>query len=140
MILRDAGLAAIAALAFIVVSGSASAHHGTSGFYDKSRKVRVEGVVQRFDWRNPHCGLILSVTDESGKVVTMALETGSPISMSRLGFRRNTIKPGDHVVAQVFIAFANPAAGEAESRYIQVNGEYVAPQEFRDMDSQALGD
>jgi len=127
------------AIALLLLSGLAAAHHGTAGFYDKSKKVRVEGVVKRFDWRNPHCGLLLDVTDESGSVVTMALESGSPISMSKVGFTRNSIKPGDHVVAQVFLSYTNPAAGEAESRYMQVNGEYIAPQKYRDMDTQPVG-
>lgn len=116
----------------------ASAHHGTTGFYDDSRKVPVEGVVKQFIYRNPHAGLMLEVTGANGETGVMALEMGSPSTLSRMGYHRNRIKPGDRVKALVHVAFTNPLAGEAEAAYIQVNGEYVAPQEFRDRDQGTL--
>ena len=33
------------------------AHHGQAGFYDHTKTVRIEGVVQKFEWHNPHIGL-----------------------------------------------------------------------------------
>lgn len=129
----------LAALALSLSWGPmASAHHGTAGFYDDTKKVPVEGVVKQFIYRNPHAGLLLEVTDENGEKAIMALEMGSPSTLSRMGYHRNRIRPGDQVKALVHVAFTNPLAGEAEAAYIQVNGEYVSPQEFRDRDKGTL--
>lgn len=130
--MRNAKAFGLMVLAILAPLSLASAHHGTAGFYDSTKKVRVEGVVKEFDWRNPHCGLFLDVKDDSGKVVTMALEMGSPNSLSRMGFTRKSIKPGDRLVAQIHVSFSNPAAGEAEARYIEVNGKLVATSDSKE--------
>lgn len=113
------------ALALIVPGGVLFAHHGVAGFYDQKKMIKVEGVVEKFEWRNPHCGLFLVAKDEAGNDVTYALEMGSPGSLARQGFTRNSIKAGDHVVAPFHPAFANPLAGELESRDVVVNGKTV---------------
>lgn len=102
------------------------AHHGTAGFYDQTKKVKIEGVAKQFAWRNPHCGLFLVGKDAAGNEVTYVLEMGSPNTLARMGYTRLSIKPGDKVVAQVHVAFSNPLAGEAEARFIEVNGKQVA--------------
>lgn len=126
------------ALTLLFAAPLALAHHGTTGFYDDSKKVPVEGVVKQFVYRNPHVGILIEVTDANGEKAIMALESGSPSTLSRMGYHRNRIKPGDKINALVHVSFTNPLAGEAEAAYIQINGEYVAPQEFRDRDKGTL--
>jgi hypothetical protein len=113
------------ALALLIPSVSAFAHHGTSGYYDKNKLVKVEGVVTQFNWRNPHSGLFLSAKDESGKEVVYALEMGSPAVLSRFGFSRKTFKPGDKVVAEMHPAFGSPTSGELFSGKVLLNGKPV---------------
>jgi Family of unknown function (DUF6152) len=115
----------LALLALLVPGGLLFAHHGVAGFYDQDRIVKVEGVVRQFDWRNPHCGLFIVAKDAAGNEVSYALEMGSPGSLARQGFTRNSIKPGDKVLAPFHPAFANPTAGELESRDVVVNGKAV---------------
>ena len=116
----------LAVLALLAPCGLLFAHHGTAGFYDQTRKIRIEGVAKQFAWRNPHCGLFLISKDAAGNEVTYVLEMGSPNTLGRMGFTRNSIKPGDKVVAEVHVSFTNPAAGEAEARFVEVNGKLVA--------------
>lgn len=106
--------------------GFVVAHHGTSGFYDEHTKVRVEGVVKEFSWRNPHSGLYVIAKDANGKEVTYSLEMGSPSSLARAGYTRRTLKPGDKVVLEIRPAFANPLAGELISSDVWVNGKRVS--------------
>jgi hypothetical protein len=117
---------AITVIALLLPVELVLAHHGTAGFYDQKKKVRVEGVAKQFMWRNPHCGMVLEVKDAAGKSVTYTLEMGSPNTLARMGYNRLSIKPGDKVVVQAHIAYTNPLAGEAEGRYIEVNGKQVA--------------
>ncbi len=106
--------------------GFAAAHHGTGGFYDEHSKVRVEGVVKEFHWRNPHSGLFVIARDTQGKEVTYALEMGSPNSLARVGFNRRTFQPGDKVTVEFFPSHVNPSAGELISSNVWVNGKRVS--------------
>src|SRR5690242_19199663 len=98
----------LAVLALLAPCGLLFAHHGTAGFYDQTRKIRIEGVAKQFAWRNPHCGLFLVGKDATGSEVTYVLEMGSPNTLARMGYTRLSIKPGDKVVAQVHVSFSNP--------------------------------
>ena len=118
--LRSAGILLLASW------GLAAAHHGTGGFYDEKLKVRVEGVVQEFHWRNPHSGLFVVAKNAQGKEVTYALEMGSPNSLARAGYTRRTFKPGDHVVVEFRPSHVNPTAGELVSSDVWVNGKRVS--------------
>lgn len=106
--------------------GIAAAHHGTAGFYDEHKKIKIEGVVKEFHWRNPHSGLFVVGKDAAGNEGTFALEMGSPSSLARAGYTRRTVKPGDKVVAEIRPAFTNPFAGELISSDLWVNGKRIS--------------
>ncbi len=57
----------------------------------------MEGVVTAVHWQNPHTFFYVDVADKSGKIVNWTLETGSPNALMLRGWRRDTMKPGDHV-------------------------------------------
>ena len=116
----------IVAVLLLAPWGLASAHHGTGGFYDENIKVKAEGVVTAFHWRNPHSGLFVVAKNPEGKEVTYALEMGSPNSLARVGFTRRTFKPGDHVVVEFRPSHVNPNAGELISSDVWVNGKRVS--------------
>jgi len=87
-------------LAVILLAASLPlfAHHGSAG-YDTDKVVTITGTVTRFDWSNPHCVLYVDHKNESGEVEHWALEMGAPVHMTRVGWTRNSIKPGDQVAA-----------------------------------------
>jgi hypothetical protein len=72
------------------------AHHGNSA-YDETARVPVKGVVTEFVWVNPHSQIYLDVKDKDGSIVHWAVETNSPGILSRAGWTRRSIKPGDEV-------------------------------------------
>ena len=84
------------AAALLLVCGSVSAHHGRSN-YDVSSSITVKGVVTEFEWENPHALIHFDVTDQSGKVEKWIGETNSPTTLSRQGWTRHTVKPGDPI-------------------------------------------
>jgi hypothetical protein len=75
---------------------SAFAHHGNSA-YDETVRVTIKGVVTEFVWSNPHSQVYLDVKDKNGKVVRWGVETNSPAILTRAGWTRRSIKPGDAV-------------------------------------------
>jgi len=84
------------AMSFLIVSAAASAHHSVAMF-DLTREIAVQGTVKDWQWTNPHAWLQVLVTDASGADVEHGFELGSPNTLVRSGFRKDSFKPGDKV-------------------------------------------
>ena len=90
-----AGLAAATALA--ALTGSPSAHHSTAMFeWGKSVELKNAKVV-RWEWTNPHTFLYVTASDGSGREVRWAFEGMSPNHLSRAGWSKRSLKPGDEI-------------------------------------------
>ena len=74
------------------------AHHHPVNFLDTV--IAVHGEVTRVEWKNPHVWVYVAAADESGETVEWAIETGSTPSLTRRGWRPDTVKPGDLVTAR----------------------------------------
>ena len=82
-------------------------HHGSTPF-DTQKTVTLEGVITRFDYRNPHSFIYFRTTDASGAPVDMTIESvGS--SLRPYGFTADSLRPGDQVVAVVNPSRSTPA-------------------------------
>lgn len=85
-------------LPLLVVIGAAVpalAHHSFAVFFDDSRTVSLTGVVQEFQFRNPHGLIRMEVKGADGAGQVWKAETNSPSILERRGWRRDTIKAGD---------------------------------------------
>jgi hypothetical protein len=87
-------VAVIAAL----MTMSALAHHSFEAEYDMKKPVTLTGTVAKVDWMNPHIFIHIDAKDESGKVVRWMCEGGNPSSLTRAGWKRTSLKPGDEIV------------------------------------------
>jgi hypothetical protein len=83
---------------------AALAHHSFAAEYDGSRPVTLKGKVTQFDWVNPHSWVHIDVTDDYGTVVNWACETAPPNMLYRQGWRKDSLKPGDAIVIEGFLA------------------------------------
>ena len=79
-----------------LVCGTTAAHHSVAP-YDRASIQELEGVISRINWRNPHIGLTLSVTDDSGETTEWQLEGDSANAAARKGFTRDSVNIGDRV-------------------------------------------
>ena len=94
----------IAALALLAGARPVSAHHAFAAEYDANRKVRLTGNVTKIEWMNPHAHFYLEVRDGSGKISTWDLELTSPNTMERGGWTRKSLKVGDVVTVNGYLA------------------------------------
>lgn len=83
----------------LLAAGPAFAHHGTAG-YDMGKIVTLTGTVTNFDWSNPHVVVHMDAKDDSGNIQHWALELAAPLLLERSGWSKNSMKPGDQIVAE----------------------------------------
>lgn len=93
------------ALGALLLALPAVAHHSFPAQYDAEKPVTLTGTVTSVEWMNPHMLFYIDVEDEeTGEVVNWTLEMGSPNSLMRLGWTRNSMKPGDVVTVEGSLA------------------------------------
>lgn len=97
------------AIALITVSGPLFAHHGTAAF-DVSKMVTMKATITDFQFTNPHVQVFWDSKNEKGEVEKWQGELTAPNKLTRAGWTKHTLKPGDEVTI----------SGNAES-----NGSHV---------------
>lgn len=98
---------------FVSAAVPALAHHGNSA-YDMSKTVPMKATVTKFEYSNPHTQVYYDVTDDKGNVEHWVAETTNPAMLNRVGWSRETLKPGDQVVLWV-----NPNKVGAKITFLQ---------------------
>ena len=94
----------LAALAgFFLAPGLALAHHGEAA-YDAAKTLTLRATMTDFEWANPHCQLFFDVIGSKGKVEHWSAQAINPLMLSRYGWSRDSLKPGDMVTV-----FLHPA-------------------------------
>lgn len=91
-------IALIAAAASLAFGTTAIAHHSTAMF-DFSKTIEISGTVKDFEWTNPHTWT--NVTVDGSKSTVYGLEGMSPNYLSRNGWTKRTLSPGDKVRFEV---------------------------------------
>jgi hypothetical protein len=82
------------------------AHHAFSAEYDSTKPIKLQGTVTKVEWINPHSWIHLSVKTPAGTVETWEIEAGSPSSMFRRGFTKNSLPTGTEIVVSGYRARA----------------------------------
>lgn len=109
----------IAFFACLFASLSAFAHHSTAP-YDLIHGTIIEGTVTRFELVNPHGNISLDVPGEDGAVEHWTVAIESAVLLRRLGWSKDTLKPGDKVTI---------TGNRAKNGSFHLRGIYV---QFRD--------
>ena len=94
----------VAALALVALSRPVLAHHSFSAEFDEAKPVTLRGKVTKMEWINPHSWIHMDVTGEDGTVVPWMIEAGTPNTMVRRGFTRDSLKAGTEIVVQGFLS------------------------------------
>ena len=93
---------------FLVAAMPLAAHHSTRAEFDDSKLVTMQGVITEVQWMNPHFRFFMDVTGADGKTAAWEIEGPSPNLLVREGLKRETLKAGDRVTLDVWLARIPP--------------------------------
>ena len=105
--------ACVIVVAVVTVTQIAIAHHSFSAEFDADKPIKLTGTVTRLEWTNPHTWFYIDVTGDAGTVTNWAMEMGSPNGLMRAGWTRSSMKIGELVTVEGFLARDKPNVGNA---------------------------
>ena len=82
---------------------SSSAHHSAVA-YTQNSIVLKKVTMTKIAWAHPHIVLTFAVKEANGAVSNWSAESGSPVSVARVGWNRNSLKAGDVVTIELYPA------------------------------------
>ena len=94
----------VAVLALLMVPASVWAHHAFAAEFDATKPVKMSGTVARMDWINPHAWIHIDVKSPDGKVVSWMVEAGTPNTLFRRGFTKNSLAKGTEILVEGYQA------------------------------------
>jgi hypothetical protein len=80
------------------LGGIAAAHHSNAA-YDIDHPQTMEGTVKTVNWTNPHISFVVEKDAKDGEpATTWVFEVSSPGVLTRSGWTKRSLQPGDHAV------------------------------------------
>ena len=112
-------------VATIALDGpTVAAHHSFAAEFDITKSVTLTGKITKIEWTNPHAFLFIDVADkQTGAVTNWEIEMGSPNGLTRLGWTRTLLKPGDEVTVDGSLGRNKPNLANARSVVMTATGK-----------------
>jgi hypothetical protein len=101
---RNTAALFVVAFGVLLLSLPIREHHSFAAQYDRNKPITLNGNVTKLEWMNPHIYFYMDVKDASGAVVKWSVEGGAPNTLYRAGWRRDSLKVGDVVTVEGFLA------------------------------------
>src|SRR5262249_53488257 len=80
------------------------AHHAFAAEFDEKQPVKLQGTVTRWETVNPHSWIYLDVKNADGSVTKWMVEGGSPNSLYRNGFTKDSLPAGTEITVEGYQA------------------------------------
>ena len=90
------------ALLLAAAAAPAYAHH-SGAMFDNTRTVVFHGTVKELNWANPHISIDVLADAQNGKAPQLwTIEASSTGVMTRSGWNKHSLNPGDKVTMSIF--------------------------------------
>ena len=80
------------------------AHHSFAAEFDAKRPVKLRGMITRMEWINPHAWIHIDVKGPDGKIVNWMIEAGTPNTLFRRGFTKDSLEPGTEILVDGYLS------------------------------------
>jgi len=114
-----------------LMAWTAAAHHSDAGL-DMQTTVTLEGSVKEFFWRNPHVYFTIETIGANGAPMDWSIQMGSMISLSRAGWTRDSLAPGDRIAVSAHAAIGGRPYGLAtavkKEGAVELGGDFREPE------------
>ena len=94
----------IAAAGLLLNAAQVYAHHAFAAEFDAKRPVKLRGTVTRMEWINPHAWIHVDVKSPDGKVINWMIEAGTPNTLFRRGFTKDSLASGTEILVDGYQA------------------------------------
>ena len=94
----------VGGVGLLVASAPVAAHHSFAAEFDAQQPVTLKGTIVQMDWVNPHSWIHVDVKNEDGTVTRWMVEGGTPNTLFRRGFTKNSLKTGTAIVVEGYRA------------------------------------
>ena len=91
-------LAVVIVASLLLSAGSAIAHHAFAAEFDAKKPVKLRGTVTKMEWINPHAWIHIDVKEPDGKAVEWMIEAGTPNTLFRRGFTKDSLAKGTEIL------------------------------------------
>jgi hypothetical protein len=98
------GVIAGVGLLLVLAATPAWAHHSFAAEFDANKPVHLKGTVTRMEWINPHAWIHMDVKRPDGTVEKWMIEGGTPNTLLRRGFTKNSLLYGTEIVVDGYQA------------------------------------
>jgi len=94
----------VAVLVMAAVAAPVLAHHAFSAEFDASKPIKLRGTVTKMEWINPHAWVHVDVKKPDGTVESWMIEGGTPNTLLRRGFTKNSLLHGTEIIVEGYQA------------------------------------
>jgi hypothetical protein len=127
-----------AALASAAIYGGPGAAHHSFAMFDPAKLLTVTGTVKDFQWVNPHVVLWVYAAPKDGAAPELwTIELTSPGNLTRVGWTRHSVGPGDKVAVEI-APLRNGGHGGGFRKLTLIDSGKVLTSEFKDQERPGL--
>jgi hypothetical protein len=110
-------IALLTAVAMMLSTLPAAAHHSFGGTYDVEKKITLKGKLVQISFRSPHSFFYVELPDSSGIVQRWAIEGAAAAQFAQQGIDKDVFKIGDPVEV---IANPSRSPNSTKARLIKI--------------------
>jgi hypothetical protein len=97
-------LVGMIAAALCVAAMPVWAHHAFAAEFDAKKPVKLTGKVTKVEWINPHAWIHIAVKNTDGTDQEWMIEAGTPNTLFRRGFTKDSLAIGTDIVVDGYQA------------------------------------
>src|SRR5213593_5315523 len=94
----------ITSVGFLLAVAPVWAHHAFTAEFDAKRPIKLRGTVAKVELINPHSWIHVDVKNADGTMTRWMIEGGTPNTLLRRGFTKNSLPVGTEILVDGYQA------------------------------------